>query len=249
MVRCSAPDEAECATSLEAPAEDSEDDGEVATSNKILDFEWFQTQPSRDPLMHWRREVAREKKKHYIFKNVESRRYTKLMRMCANRLGTESTIEFFGKLGRETGVKEFNSMIKLCLDKAKAFRDIDSAVEYIYRAYRLFETMKDKGLMIEKDIYGPFLLYLIDVGMFEEFEMFSAFFKEANPKSSRIAYYEMLLCIRVQDEEKIQELCHSVEDYNEEAHYDLAGNNRKSLPDSSFLFVVHCNLEVLFHIV
>ncbi|CAD6248178.1 unnamed protein product [Miscanthus lutarioriparius] len=218
-----APDEVECATSPEAPAEDSEDDGKVATSNKILDFEWFQTQPSRDPLMHWRREVAREKKKHYIFKNVESRRYTKLMQMCANKLGTESTIEFFGKLGRETGVKEFNSMIKLCLDKAKACRDIDSAVEYIYRAYRLFETMKDKGLTIEKDIYGPFLLYLIDVGMFEEFEMFSAFFKEANPKSfSRIAYYEMLLCIRVQDEEKIQELCHSVEEYNEEAHYDLA---------------------------
>ena len=205
---------------------DLEDAGEVATSNKILDFEWFKSPPSRDPLMHWTREVAREKKKQYIFKNVESRRYTKLMRLCANKLGTESTIEFFGKLGRETGVKEFNSLIKLCLDKARACKDVDSAVEYIYRAYHLFETMRDKGLSIEQDVYGPFLLYLVDMGLLEEFEMFTAFFKDANPQSfSRIAYYEMLLCIRVQDEEKIQELCHSVEDYNEEAHYDIAGNH------------------------
>jgi hypothetical protein len=216
----------ECTTSPEALPEGSEDVGEVARGNKILDFEWFQAEPSRDPLMLWRREVAREKKKHYIFKNVESHHYTNLMRICANKLGMESAIEFLGNLGRETGVKEFNSMIKVCLGKAKACRDIDSAVEYIYRAYHLFKTMKDKGFTIEKDIYDPFLLYLMDTGMFEEFEVFSAFFKEANPKSfSRIAYYEMLLCIRVQDEEKIQELCHSVEDYDEKVHYDLAGDN------------------------
>ncbi|OEL36115.1 Pentatricopeptide repeat-containing protein [Dichanthelium oligosanthes] len=216
------PDDAEEATPSEAPVQDFED-AEVAMSNKILDFEWFQAPPSKDPLMHWRREVAREKKKQYVFKNVESRRYTRLMQLCANKLGTESTIEFFGKLGRETGVKEFNSLIRLCLKKARACKDVDSAVEYIYRSYHLFETMKDKGLRIEQDIYGPFLLYLVDVGLLEEFEMFTAFFKDANPQSfSRIAYYEMLLCIRVQDEEKIQELCHSVEDYNEETHYDIA---------------------------
>ncbi|CAL4890174.1 unnamed protein product [Urochloa decumbens] len=217
------PDDVEEATPSGAPMEDSEDDEEIATSNRILDFEWFQSPPSRDPLMYWRREVAREKKKHYIFKNVESRRYTKLMQLCANKLGTESTIEFFGKLGRETGVKEFNSLIRLCLNKARACTDIDSAIEYIFRAHRLLETMRDKGLRIEQDIYGPFLLYLVDMGLLEEFEMFTAFFKDANPECfTRIAYYEMLLCIRIQDEEKIQELCHSVEDYNEEAHYDIA---------------------------
>ncbi|WVZ77992.1 hypothetical protein U9M48_025776, partial [Paspalum notatum var. saurae] len=227
------PDDWEEAASSEVPVEDSEDSDEVAASNKILDFEWFQTPPSRGPLIHWRREVAREKKKQYIFKNVESRRYTKLMRMCADKLGAESTIDFFGKLGRETGVKEFSSLIKLCLGKARACKDIDSAVEYIFRAYSLFETMKDKGLRIEQDIYGPFLLYLIDVGMVEEFELFSAFFKEANPQSfSRIAYYEMLLCIRVEDERKIEELCHSVEDYNEQAHYDIAENYMLAFAES-----------------
>lgn len=209
--------------------EGSEDAGETATTNKILDFEWFQAPSSKDPTMHYRREIARERKKQYIFKNVESRRYTKLMQLCANKLGTESTVEFFEKLGRETGVKEFGSLIRLCLNKARACNDVDSAVEYIYRAYHLFETMRDKGLMIEQDIYGPFLLYLVDVGLSEEFEMFAAFFKNANPQAfSRVAYYEMLHCISLQDELKIQELCHTVEDYSEEAHYDIAGNHLKS---------------------
>ncbi|XP_062218123.1 pentatricopeptide repeat-containing protein At4g04790, mitochondrial-like isoform X2 [Phragmites australis] len=216
------PDDIEESWPSEAPAEDSEDAGNLV-GKKILDIEWFVAPPSRDPLMHWRREAAREKKKQYIFKNTESRRFTKLMRTCADKLGAELTLEFFEKLGRDNGVKEFNALIRVCLDKARACRDIDSAVEHIYRAYNLFEMMRDRGLRIEQDIYGPFLLYLVEVGLSEEFEMFSTFFKDANPQSySRIAYYEMLLCIRVQNEEKIQELCHSVEDYNEEAHYDIA---------------------------
>lgn len=149
--------------------------------------------------------------------------------MCADKLGAEYALEFFGKLGRETGVKEFNALIRVYLNKARACRDIDSAVEHIYRSYRLFEMMRDRGLQIEEDSYGPFLLYLVDVGMFEEFEMFSTFFKDANPQSySRVAYYEMLLWIRAQDEEKIRQLCHSVEDCNEEAHYGMAGSHPKS---------------------
>jgi hypothetical protein len=212
----------------EAPAEDSED-AENAVGNRILDIQWFVPPLSKDPLMHWRREVATEKKKHYIFKNTESRRFTKLMQMCDEKLGAESTLEFFGKLGRDTGAKEFNAMIRTCLRKARGCTDIDSAVEHIYRAYNLVETMRDKGLRIEEDSYGPFLLYLVEVEMSEEFEMFRTFFKEANPQSySRIAYYEMLHCIRVQDEGKIQELCHSVENHNEEAHYDIAGKQLES---------------------
>lgn len=144
------------------------------------------------------------------------------------RLELESALEFFGKLGRETGVKEFNAMIRVYLDKARACRDIDSAVEHIYRSYRLFEMMRGRGLPIEEDTYVPFLLYLVDVGMLEEFEMFSTFFKDANPQSYRLAYYEMLLWIRAQDEEKIRELCHSVEDCDVEAHYGMAGNKPKS---------------------
>lgn len=216
------PDGTEESRATEAPLEESENSGEVV-GNKILDMEWFVASPSSNLMMHWRKEVAREKKKRYIFKNTESRRFTRLMRMCADRLGAEYALEFFGKLGRETGVKEFKALIRVYLNKARACRDIDSAVEHIYRSYQLFEMMRDRGLQIEEDSYGPFLLYLVDVRMFEEFEMFSTFFKDANPQSySRVAYYEMLLWIRAQDEEKIRQLCHSVEGCNDEAHYGMA---------------------------
>lgn len=64
--------------------------------------------------------------------------------------------------------------------------------------------------------------------------MFSAFFKDANPRSySRIAYYEMLLLIRAQDEESIQELCRSVEDCNEEAHYGIAESYMLAFAESN----------------
>ncbi|KAL5207009.1 hypothetical protein ABZP36_031444 [Zizania latifolia] len=204
------------------PPEESEN-GEEFVRNKILDMEWFAVPPPSNPLVAWQKEVAREKKRRYIFKNTESRRFTRLMQKCADKLGAESALEFFGKLGRETGTKEFHALIRVCLAKAKTCRDIDSVVVHIYRAYRLFEMMRDRGFRILEDSYGPFLLYLMDVGMSEEFEMFSAFFKDVDPQSySRIAYYEMLLWIRAQDEEKIQELLHSVEDFNEEGDYDMA---------------------------
>ncbi|GJM90130.1 hypothetical protein PR202_ga06380 [Eleusine coracana subsp. coracana] len=135
-VRCSEPDDMEESRSSEVPAEDSEVAGSVV-ENKILDIEWFASSQLKDPLMHWRREVSREKKKQYIFKNTESRRFTKLMQICAKKLGAESTLEFFGKLGRDTGVKEFNALIRACLSKARDCSDIDSAIEHIYRAYNL----------------------------------------------------------------------------------------------------------------
>lgn len=154
--------------------------------------------------------------------------------MCADKLGAESALEFFGRLGRETGMKEFNALIRVCLDKARACGDIDSAVEHIFRAYHLFELIKDRGFQIEEDSYGPFLLYLVDVELLEEFEMFSAFFKDANPRSySRIAYYEMLLLIKAQDEETIQELCHSVEDCNEEDQYGTAESYMLAFAESN----------------
>lgn len=227
------PEDTEESGDTEGAPEESED-AEDVISNKILEMEWFEGSQPSNTTTQYRKEVAREKKKRYIFKNTETRRFTRLMRMCADKLGTESALEFFGRLGRETGIKEFNALIRVCLDKARDCEDIDSAVEHIFRAYRLFELMKDRGFQIEEDSYGPFLLYLVDVELLEEFEMFSAFFKDANPRSySRIAYYEMLLLIRAQDEESIQELCRSVEDCNEEAHYGIAESYMLAFAESN----------------
>lgn len=227
------PDDEEESREKDASEEESRD-AEDAICNKILDMEWFAAPTPSSMMVHLRKEVAREKKKRYIFKNTESRRFTRMMRMCADKLGAESALEFFGRLGRETGLKEFNALIRVCLEKARACGEVDSAVEHIFRAYRLFEMMNDRGYQIEEEIYGPFLLYLVDVGLMEEFEMFSAFFKDTNPRSySRIAYYEMLVCIRTHDEENIQKLCHSLEDCNEKAHYGVAESYMLAFADSN----------------
>ncbi|XP_073009231.1 pentatricopeptide repeat-containing protein At4g04790, mitochondrial-like isoform X2 [Typha latifolia] len=177
--------------------------------NNILDKPWF-SNTSLTCTSQWKKEISRQRKQKYLFKNTESRHFTKLMIMCANKLGNESTLEFFSKLGRKTGVKEYNALIKLCIEKARSNTDEEDSLDQIHKAYQLFLSMKERGFQIEEESFGPFLLYLVDMKMTQEFQMFSEFFIDENPRSySRIGYYEMLLWIRVGNEKKIQELCNS----------------------------------------
>ncbi|XP_020103788.1 pentatricopeptide repeat-containing protein At4g04790, mitochondrial-like isoform X2 [Ananas comosus] len=190
--------------------------------NNILDIPWFSNAPTTCT-NQWRKELSRSRKEKFIFKNTESRRFTKLMTMCANKLGTETTLEFFSKLGRETGVKEYDALIKVCIDKARCSSNEEDSLVQIHKAYQLFLSMKDRGIQIEEESYSPFLIYLIDMKMVQEFQMFSKFFKDENPRSnSRIGYYEMLLWLRVGNEAKIQELCRSVVVASDEVNYGLA---------------------------
>lgn len=170
------------------------------------------------------KETLRERKQRWIFKNTLVRRYDRLVKMCAQVLGTEATLQVFGKLGHETGVKEYNSLIAICIEKAKGSDEEEVALQEIHKAFRLFESMKEQGFRIEEDTYGPFLMYLIDMEMVEEFHFFSRLIKDDNPSSiSRFGYYEMLLYVRTDQEEKIQELFNHVACHDGEDKYDLAG--------------------------
>ncbi|XP_073114086.1 pentatricopeptide repeat-containing protein At4g21880, mitochondrial isoform X4 [Elaeis guineensis] len=200
---------------------------------KILDLPWFSNM-SHAGTAQWRKDVSRGRKQKYKFKNTESYHFTKLMRMCASKLGTESTLEFFGKLGRETGIKEYNALIKLCIGRARYSAEEDSLVQ-IHRAYQLFLSMRERGFQIDEESYAPFLMYLIDMKMTQEFEHFSKFFKDENPGSCfRIGYFEMLLWIRVGDEDKIWELCSSLGIGRNEENYSLAGAGEENI--SSFIY-------------
>lgn len=199
---------------------------------KILDLPWF-SNVSHTGTTQWRKDVSRRRKQKYIFKNTESRRFRKLMRMCANKLGTESTLEFFGKLGRETGIKEYNALIKLCIGRARHSADEDDSLVQIHRVYQLFFSMRERGFHIDEESYAPFLMYLIDMKMTQEFQYFSNFFKDENPCcNSRIGYYEMLLWIRVGDGDKIQDLCGSLGVGSIEENYSLAESYLLAFCDS-----------------
>ncbi|XP_058219972.1 pentatricopeptide repeat-containing protein At4g21880, mitochondrial-like isoform X2 [Rhododendron vialii] len=128
--------------------------------------------------------------------------------MCGQKLGTDATIQVFGKLGRETGVKEFNALIGLCIVKARETRSEDVWLQEISKVYKLLMLMRERGFKLEEESYGPFLMLLIDMEMVEEFQFFCGAIRDGNSNSlSRFAYYEMLLWIRVNNEVKIQELC------------------------------------------
>ncbi|ONI13099.1 hypothetical protein PRUPE_4G202300 [Prunus persica] len=175
-----------------------------------LDLPWFPDM-SHSVLSMRRKEITRERKQKWIFKSSQVNRFGRLVNMCADRLGTHTTIQVFDKLGRESGVKEYNALIKICIERARSSADEDVGLEQIHMAFQIFKSMKEQGFLLEEETYGQFLAYLVDMGMTEEFQFFCGVIKAENPSSvARLGYYEMLLWIRIDDEEKIQELCNYI---------------------------------------
>lgn len=185
----------------------------------VLQMPWLSTRSNNNNQFLRRREIWRERKQKWVFSKGQTRRFSRIVKICANQLGTEATFEVFGKMGRENGVKEHNSLIGICIEKARACDDEDIAVEQICRAFQIFNSMKEKGFQLEEVTYGPLLTYFIDMGMIEEFHFFCNTINNGDSSSvPRLGYYEMLLWIKVNDEEKIRELCkHSADD--EEGNY------------------------------
>ncbi|XP_022716949.1 pentatricopeptide repeat-containing protein At4g04790, mitochondrial-like isoform X2 [Durio zibethinus] len=210
-------------------ASDSSWDSEETTNNRsslgrVLSIPWL-SNLSNNNILPKQKEVSRERKQKWVFKKTQVNRFNRLIKMCGDKLGTKATMEVFDKLGRETGLKEYNALIAVCLEKARTSDDEDSALEHISEAFRTFKKMRERGFQVEEGTYGPFLRYFIDMGMVDEFHFFCGPIKEGNPSSlSRLGYYEMLLWIRVNNEEKIQELCNYIAADNGEDDFKLKEN-------------------------
>ncbi|KAL5978227.1 hypothetical protein ACLOJK_029344 [Asimina triloba] len=173
------------------------------------------------PISLRRKELSRERKRKWIFKNTQTRRFERLVVTSAKRLGTDATLEIFSKLRRETGTREYNALIKICMEKARESND-DVSIGHAQKAFELFVSMKEEGFPLEEESYSPLLVYLTDTERIEEFNLFCNFIKDANPGSvSRLGYYEILLWIRVNNVEKVQELLDFAIDHIEDAS-DLA---------------------------
>ncbi|KAL8510528.1 hypothetical protein ACS0TY_017375 [Phlomoides rotata] len=158
-----------------------------------------------------RKEVSRDKKHKFSFKQVQCTRHDRMVKMCATKLGSDAALEIFAKLGQESGPREYNSFVKICITKARDSTDDDISLQQIAIAYQILKLARERGVGLGKETYGHILMYLIDFGMVEEFFFFHELFRDDNPESvPLLAYYEMLLWISVQNEVKIQELCLSV---------------------------------------
>lgn len=194
-------------------------DYDEAKKKRILKMSWL-PDLSHGDLSLKRKEVARDRKHKWIFKLTNDDRFDRLVKMCAKRLGTGATLDVFGQLGRETGVKEFNALIRMNIKKARATDDEYVAIEEMSKAFHLLKKMWERGFQIEEQTYQPLLRYVIDMGMVQEFQLFSDMIKAENPRStSRLGYYEMLLWIRVNNEEMIRDICEyiTVEDSEDTA--------------------------------
>ncbi|KAL5736070.1 hypothetical protein ACOSQ2_030858 [Xanthoceras sorbifolium] len=190
----------------------------------VVEIPWFSTMTLNNVSVH-REEVLHERRQKWIFKGTQGNHFNRLVQMCASKLGTEATVQVLGRLGRETGLKEYNALIGICVEKAKASDDEDVALEQISKAFQLFNFMKEQGFELEEETYGKLLMYLIDMGMIEEFHFFCKAIQDGNSRSvPRLGYYEMLLWIGVNDEQKIQELCNSIA-ANDEGDYSNLQEN------------------------
>ncbi|KVH99068.1 hypothetical protein Ccrd_022648 [Cynara cardunculus var. scolymus] len=181
-------------------------DDSPASDEHILDVPWLPTISQSSASLR-RKENTRFRKQKWVYNCSQGNHFGRLLRLCTHKLGTKATINVFGRLGRETGVKEFNAMIEVCIEKARNTNDEDVTLEEFHRAYMVFETMKERGFQIGEETYGPLLMFIIDMGMVEEFHFFCDNIKKENPKSlSKLAYYEMLLYIKVGNEDNIHML-------------------------------------------
>ncbi|KAF4395902.1 hypothetical protein G4B88_028072 [Cannabis sativa] len=212
---------------LNADAVESSPDQEIVGEKSLgreLEIPWFPSITNGRISVH-RKEVVRERKQKWVYKCTQVGRFNTLVKMCADKVGSDIAVEIFGKLGRETGVKEYISLIKICIEKARSTTDEEVALEQIHRVFRFFKSMTEKGFPLEEETYGPFLAYLIDMAMVEEFHFFCEVITDANCISfSKLGYYEMLLWIKVNNEKKIQELCHYIVSKEGQAKSSLQEN-------------------------
>ncbi|XP_026451814.1 pentatricopeptide repeat-containing protein At4g04790, mitochondrial-like [Papaver somniferum] len=167
--------------------------------------------PTNLHYMQSRKVIARERKQKVVYKNTMHSRFADIVNLCGDKLGADDTLDIFGKLGRDTGLKEYNACIEVCINSAKKSFDEEESLQRIYNAYQILRAMKEHGVQIKETTYGPLLRYFVETGMVEEFEFFSKFITEVNPGAfSRVGYYEMLLWTKVGNENKVQELCNSI---------------------------------------
>ncbi|KAK8706080.1 hypothetical protein V6N13_049658 [Hibiscus sabdariffa] len=211
------------------PKEMMNDEGSLG---RELDIPWISSF-SNNNISLKRKELSRERKQKWVYKKTQVGRFNRLIMMCGDKLGTKATMEVFDKLGRDTGLKEYNALIAVCLEKARTSNDEDDALEHMSEAFRTFKKMRERGFQVEEGTYGPFLMYFIDMGMVEEFFFFCGPIIEGNPSSvARLGYYEMLLWIGVNNEEKIREICKSISAGDEEADFEVKENYLLALCES-----------------
>lgn len=182
--------------------ERNDDRGSSKNAMEILDFRLRKL-----PLSPKTKHVSRGRMQSDNYKKKQSEIMNKLAKGCAWKLGTETMFDVLAKMGKEAGEKEYNTMAKVCIERARRSNDVEYSLDQIGKATEFLKEMRQLGYSIEEGAYGPLFKYLVDREMVKDFQVLKDFIREANPESlEKLVYYEMLLWIQVNDEGKINEI-------------------------------------------
>lgn len=199
---------------LDSYLSDPEESSNASCLENVLDVPWL-SNVEKCSISLRRKEIARERKEKWTFKSSQVGRFHQLVEQCACKLGTDTTIKVFGKLGRETGLKEYNALIRLCIEKARESNDEEVSLKQLSKAYQLLKSMKEQGFQLKEESYGSILMYFIDFGMVQDFDFYCELITDGNADSLvRLTYYEMLLWAKVENEDKIEELLYHLSLYD-----------------------------------
>ncbi|CAK8535245.1 unnamed protein product [Lathyrus sativus] len=199
----------------------SEETDATSEFEKIMNISQLPNTPQSNIALR-REEASREKKRKCIFNINQEQRFRRIIESCGKILGTEATLELFDKVERKPGVTGYNALVKICIGKAREAENEDIAIEEMGKVFHLFELMREQGLELEEQTYDPLLMYTIDMSMVEDFLFFCQVIKDENPGSTaRLGYYEMMMWLKVNDEEKIQGLCDYIAENDGEDTFDL----------------------------
>ncbi|XP_019196928.1 PREDICTED: pentatricopeptide repeat-containing protein At4g04790, mitochondrial-like isoform X2 [Ipomoea nil] len=184
------------------------------TLENVLGVPCISNIPSSDVSLR-RKEVSRERKQKWVLKICQKTRLDRLVELCFNQLGIDATVQVFGKLRRETGLVEYNALIRSCIEKARMMDNEEESLKQLSVAYKFLKSMREQGFQLQEDFYGQVLMYLIDCGMVPEFHFYCELIRDGNADSlPNLAYYEMLLFIKTKNIDKVEELCYNLALYD-----------------------------------
>ncbi|GLJ21203.1 hypothetical protein SUGI_0388280 [Cryptomeria japonica] len=157
-----------------------------------------------------RKELSRERKKKRVIKTMQKYRFGELIKTYGKMIGGEVNLDILGELGRESGLREYNAMIEVCVNKAKETADEKGSLKQLNTASTVFERIREQGMQPDKFSYRPLFAYVANKGMAEEFYCLVQQMEEDGVNISDIGYFEMVLWIKDGNKDEVVGLCDQV---------------------------------------
>ncbi|KAH9318724.1 hypothetical protein KI387_020493, partial [Taxus chinensis] len=207
--------------------------------DSVLNIPWFPHSPKNSPKDYdkiysapyrkqhdatslRRKELSRERKKRRVIKTMQEHRFGELIKTYGKRIDGEVTLDILGRLGRESGVREYNAMIQVCVNKAEEAADEDESLKQLCTAFRVFERMREEGRVPDRFSYMPLIDYVANKGMVKEFRCLVQQMEKDDVDYWETGYFEMVLWINDGNKDEVAGLCNQVLHCRREKRPDLA---------------------------